>query len=101
MLDWVSNIYEGLPEIIKIPVWFVLNIILVRGILASEITTWLKQKGVFKNGILHPIFRALAKEWHLVARKEAIFEHYRLRAQGDGHDNESVVACGQGRCAVL
>lgn len=101
MLDFLSNTYNHLPEIIKIPVWFLINIIIIRGVLASEITTWLKQKGIFKNGILHPIFKDLAREWHFVARKVTIFEHYKLRAQGAGHDNESILACAQDKCATL
>ena len=34
-------------------------------------------------------------------RKDAIWKHYQLRAAGDGHQNDSVLTCGEGKCAVF
>jgi hypothetical protein len=43
--------------------------------------------------------KKMANEPAEFARWEAIWDHYRLRKAGQGHDTENVTACGQGRCA--
>lgn len=100
MFDLLTNFYNGLPELIKIPVWFAFNIILIRGILANEIMLEIRQRGWFKGGILHRTVKRIDK-WYLLARKSAIFQHYRLQAQGNGHESNSVLDCSSGRCAII
>lgn len=44
----------------------------------------------------------LIKRWfHQTDRKQAIWEHYKSRAEGRGHQNDNVLTCGQERCGVF
>lgn len=100
MFHFITNTYDHLPELIKLPVWFLINIIVVRGILANEIMSELQLHGLYKRGMLDRTMKKMDK-WYSLARKAAIVEHYRLRAHGTGHNHESVLECGQGRCAIF
>jgi hypothetical protein len=100
MLDYLSNSYNHLPELIKIPVWFFINIIVIRGILANEIMSELSLHGIYKRGMIERTVKKMDR-WYSLARKAAIIEHYRLRAHGAGHNHESVLGCGQGRCTIF
>lgn len=100
MLDSLIQFHDHLPFLIRWPIDFFFYVVLIRGILATEILSEMQQRGFYKKGILDRTVKKMDK-WYSVARKSAILEHYRLRAHGAGHNSESVLDCGQGRCHIF
>lgn len=45
---------------------------------------------------------SVLKSWFSTTeRKQAIYDHYILRAQKAGHESDDVLTCGQDKCAVF
>lgn len=98
--DPLQHLYDHLPILVQWPVWFAINIILIRGVLANEIMSEIRQRGRHKGSIIHTMKQHLHKS-AIFARKSAIFTHYRLQAKGTGHSADNVLDCTQGHCAIL
>lgn len=105
MFESVIGFYSNLPWIIRLPVEFSISIIFLRGILASDIKTWMEDKGWIKEGKRSIIYRSLDYAYDFVAkayrlaipeRSRAIARHYK-----QGHPGESVAHCGQGDCHIF
>jgi hypothetical protein len=95
MLESLVQFHDHLPLLIRWSIDFIFQVIIIRGILANEIMSELRQRGILKQGIIHFVKQHIDK-WTLIARKVAIVEHYR-----GGHNHDSVVGCGQGRCTLF
>lgn len=98
--DPFERFYAHLPWILQLPTYIIINIVLLRGIIGNGIMQEIKQRGVLEHRIVQSMKRQV-HGWTVVARKVAIVQHYRLHAQGSGHDTDNVLDCGQGRCAIL
>lgn len=92
--------YDHLPFILRLPIWFAINIILIRGILANEIMSEIRHRSRRKGSFTHTLKLHLGKS-ELFKRKGAIFTHYRLQTKGSGHAAPDVLDCTQGHCAIL
>lgn len=98
--DPLAHFYEHLPWVLQWPIYIVVNVVLVRGVIGNSILQEIKQRGVYE----HRIVQAMKKHihaWTVIGRKSAIVSHYRLQAQGAGHDSDNVLDCGEGRCAIF
>lgn len=95
MLEQLVEIHASLPLGPRILFDFLFFQIFVRGIIANTILDELKERGIIKPHFLHGLVDKI-KRWKTIARKLAIVQHYR-----EDHGHESVVGCGQGRCAVF
>lgn len=96
MFDPLISFYHSLPGVIRWTLDFSFSVIFVRGILANEIMSELKERGIVKRGVLH---RSVDKLLAILPRNDrrlAIFEHYR-----ESHPNQSVVDCRQGHCGII
>lgn len=98
--DPLESYYMHLPWFMQWPIYIVINVVLVRGIIGNGIMQEIKQRGVYEHRIVQAMKKHL-NAWKSVARKSAIVSHYRLQAQGAGHESDNVLDCGQGRCAIF
>lgn len=98
--DPFEHFYAHLPWILQLPIYIFLNIVLIRGIIGNKIMSEIEQRGVLEHRIVTSMSKHIDR-WTSIARKAAIVQHYRLHAQGAGHDSDNILDCGQGRCAIL
>lgn len=74
---------------------------LIHDILISQVLLGFISYMILREWLFPKVRDWMLGETKIFQRKAAILLHYRLRAQGAGHDNKSVVACEQGRCITL
>lgn len=105
----VLAVWHNLPWIIKIPLDFILYVIIVRGIIASDITTWLKDKGFIQEGRKSLLYKIMDRTYNTIMsikdllrktiintdRKEVFWMH-----ETEGH-NKSLKVCTEGNCQQL
>lgn len=106
MIDFLLGLWHNLPWIIRVPAELYFTIIFVRGIVASDITSWLEDKGLVKKGKRSLIYRSLdyiydhivwlADRVPAVQRKVAIWVHFR-----ESHADRSVLHCSEGKCIII
>ena len=108
-MENLSEMWHNAPAIIKLPLDFIIYVILIRGVLGNDITGWLKQRGIVKDSkdsytwkILDFAYNAmltlkevLRKFFISTYRKEIIWEH-----QIEHHDT-SLKVCHLGKCQQL
>lgn len=90
MLDHIVMFYDHLPGAVKWFVSIVFNIIIVRGLIAQEISGWIRQKGIVK--VLRRCLKATLPNY---ARHSAIWVHRR------DHKPVHPLQCNQTRCSIL
>lgn len=95
MIDGIIEFWRELPTLVRLPLDFFLTVIVMRGIVANEISNWLKERGIMKDGILHAIVSTGKRLASRDERKLAIFDHYKT------HGHSSIVECHDGRCAIF
>ena len=95
MLDGIIEFWRNLPWIIKFPLDFFLTVIVLRGIVANEISNWLKERGIMKDGILHSLARTGKRLVGQDDRRVTIFNHYKE------HGQHSIVSCRDGQCTLI
>lgn len=102
LLDFWRNV----PWLIRVPAEFWFGIIVVRGIIASDVTSWLEDRGFIKKKKQSLVYRGLDRAYFAgkavlkllpkYDRHSAIWHHY-----SDSHGQHSVLECGQGKCGVF
>lgn len=104
-MENIASFWQHLPWLIRLPFDYLFSIVLVRGVLGSEINDWLKEKGIFREGILHSLFYLIG---HIIPslaptieRYMAIWQHFGLQSQGAGHESISVTMCSDGHCTIF
>lgn len=102
MINTLLEFWHSIPFIIRLPVEFVFFVIILRGIIANDITSWLEDKGLIKHKEQSLIYRMLDFVYFTVKRHiphlerhSAIWHHYRT-----GHE-KAPLDCGQERCKVF
>lgn len=99
MLEYLLTAWHNLPLVVKLPLDFWLSIIVVRGIVAKDITSWLEDRGFIKKKEQSLIYRTLDYLYFhtkgLIPRKAAIWEHFK-----HGHPAK-VAGCSEGACTIF
>lgn len=127
MFSEIIEFWQSLPLLIKIPVDFWISIIVMRGIVAKDITSWLEDRGMIKKREQSIIYRGLdffyfgfktekSKIRQHASSKDAIIsvmkEHVDkfavvarkvaiVQHYKQGHNHDSVLGCAQGNCVVF
>lgn len=103
MTESILNIWRELPTFLRVPLEFGFWFILMRGIIAKDITSWLEDRGVVKRKEESLIYRGLDGMYRFIKelvpntnRKTAIWDHY-----AQGHPGMPAVDCNQGHCEIL
>ena len=96
MFDPLVSFYHNLPGLIRWMCDFTFSVIFVRGILANEIMSELKERGFVRKGSLHRFINRLISLLPHDDRRTAIFEHFK-----ESHEKESVIDCRQGHCGII
>lgn len=96
MFDPLISFYHNLPGIVRWTCDFMFSVIFVRGILANEIMSELKDRGVVRKGSLHRLINHIIELLPKNERRTAIFDHYR-----EDHREKTVIDCKQGHCAII
>lgn len=95
MIENVVEFWRELPWIVRIPLDYFFGVVFLRGILGQEITSYVKSKGIFKNGMLRNVAKYIKNALINTERRMAIYLHYKEAHQP--HIRE----CANGQCAVL
>ncbi len=93
-MESLRQFFDHLPFLVKWFLWFWFNIIIIRGILANQIISELRERGLLKVNLVHLTFDFMDR-FYVTARKSAIFHHYQL-----GH-KMTLNECKEGRCNIL
>lgn len=96
MIDTILAFWHNLPLVIRVPLDFCFTVVFVRGILAKEIMDFFKERGLFKEGIIHATIHFLKRYIPSLERKLAIWTHY-----SHHHPAVSVLECPKETCGVL
>lgn len=92
--DPFEQYYSHLPWFLQFPIYILLNVVLIRGIIGNGIMSEITQRGWLDHHIVKRTMKHL-NSWTVIARKTAIVDHFR---GGHSHD---IQLCGEGRCAIL
>lgn len=96
MFDTIINFWHSLPWFIQWPINFWFTVIVMRGIVANEITNELEKRGWLRRGWLHGVVEWVKDHLPNFDRHAAIWYHYK-----NGHKNDSVLVCNHGHCTVF
>lgn len=97
MFDGVFQFYNQLPWIIQEVAKFWLLIIILRGVIANDITSWLEEKGLIRRGkkgiiyhVLDFFYDTFTSLMHFILpeRKLVIWKHFSL-----GHQDLPCTEC--------
>lgn len=108
-MEQLSETWRNLPSVVKLPLDFIVYVILLRGVLGNDITGWLKQRGIVKESkdsytwkvldfiynVILKIKEVFRKLFITTYRKEILWQH-----QLERH-NKSLKVCIDGKCSQL
>jgi hypothetical protein len=126
MLD-VIPFWHSLPLLIRLPLDFVFVVIILRGVVAKDITSWLEDRGFIKKReqslvyrILDFFYFSITKETSEIRQhspsKQAIVSFVKshidkfavvarkvaiVQHYRHGHQHNDVLGCGQGNCVIF
>lgn len=110
MWNHLVELWRNIPWFIRVPLDFWLSVIIVRGILAKDVTSWLEDRGIIKSkekslvyrfldftyAVLRSVYKLLLKVMPSIERHAAIFSHYK-----EEHSSQSALECVEGRCSIF
>lgn len=103
------GLFSSLPWFLRVPLEFILFIIIIRGVIANDITSWLKEKGLIKESkqsytwkVLDFLYNAIISTKKYIRdkilstqRKEILWQHI-----AEGHDKPLQI-CSKDGCQNL
>lgn len=105
-MHWFTTLMNHLPVIIRWPVEFYIVYILIRGVAAKDITMFLEDHGLIKDGRNGYVYQALTFLYTHITRlfkrlpsyqqHRAVWRHYKFN-----HRSESAYFCDQDECVVF
>src|SRR5438270_10251938 len=101
MLETLIPAISHLNVFLRLPLDFTFDIVFIRGILAPKIVSNIEHTGWMRINIIHDVMHVIAKFLPDKAGRQAISEHFNMRAQGIGHETKSVADCYDGKCGPL
>lgn len=78
-----------------------MNVIEILWTVAAFIVGKVIVNGIVAHFLAKQIMKYATRWFSTTERKLAIWTHYQARALGSGHLNDSVLDCGQGKCAIF
>lgn len=91
MVESIVSTWESLPWVLRWPIGFAFNVILLRGIIANSITGYIRKHGL--SGIIKDIGRFILVR---TPRKQAIWAHHK-----EQHPAKSITGCDLETCQTI
>lgn len=106
MINSLLSFWQNLPWAIRWPLDFIFLIILLRGVVAKDITSWLEDRGIIRTkekGIIYHVLdfvynviRAILRLMFIpTERKRIIWNHHKQQ-----HPTKSIMGCTLDSCRI-
>jgi hypothetical protein len=101
MINALIQLHDKLPLLLQWLFDFAFEIIFLRGIIAPKIVSDIEHTGFKKINIIHDMVHVINMIIPPKDSRQAISEHFTMRAQGIGHEAGSISGCYDGSCGKL
>lgn len=106
MVRAIVSFWQDLPWIIRYPLDFIVLIILLRGVVAKDITSWLEDRGIIRTKEKGVVYHVLDFIYNLIRaflrllfiptdRKRVIWNHHK-----EQHPAKSIAGCTLESCRI-
>jgi len=108
-METIVDLWRNLPLFIKLPLDFVVYVILLRGVLGNDITSWLKERGLVKDSkdsytwkFLDFVYNSIMSVRNFIKDKVLSTERKQIfwKHEVDRH-GESLLVCTKDGCQLL